>query len=332
MSLWGRNVQTVTANSSTTAETSTGQPLYGAAAVNVKGAQLGVSMSANSHFGNTSAGSRANVDVLIYANDTPSAFINNMATGIFGVTPLQMSNNIANSTKERPAHAGWVIRRAGVGGIATATKAAVAGSGFANGETIKLSNGTSNAVLTVTTNSSGNMVSLAVSDPGQGWINTTMVANTFNREKYVANVKITTPTGLGYDNTSILVLSNGSINAVSANLTTNATGGITSNVTMINVGLFPNAITNAQIKVNVTKYDGTTAVGNTTWDANIIPQAVNSSGGGFTITLGGRAGRVQTETLVAAGSLGAQSAAYGTPATSNGLNAGTVSQVYYPGI
>jgi len=324
MAQYGRSDETV-ANG----EISRGMPIGAGAAV--KWDKLNRTNAANAHFSNTTvAGARANTDYNLFANDTPSAFLNNMAVGVFGASAKAMANNKTQGAADRPAHAGWVLRRAGTGGIATAVPTAVAGSLFANGETIKLSNGTSNATLTITTNSSSNMASLAVSVPGQGWVNTAMVANTFNREKHVANVKITSPgTGLQYDNTSVLVLSNGTINAVTANIVTNTTGGITANIAVVNVGLFPNAITNAQIKVNVVKYDGTTAVGNTTWDSNIVPQAVNSSGGGFTITLNGRAGRVQTETLVAMGSLGvANSTLYG-PNSAVFVNSTSVNSVHY---
>ena len=59
MSLFGRNDQAVTANSTTTAESTTGAPLGTYTAV--KGSGNGVvpiSMDANAHFGNTSSGSR----------------------------------------------------------------------------------------------------------------------------------------------------------------------------------------------------------------------------------------------------------------------------------
>src|SRR5271167_3880460 len=142
MSLFGRNVQAVTANSTTTAESTTGAPLgYW---TRVDGGESGTvtpANSPNSHFGNTSAGSRASIDATMYANDTPQAFINGVAVGVFGVTPTQMGNNITNSVIDRPAHAGWVLRRAGTGPVTAGTVTAP-GNNFANGETLTISNTT----------------------------------------------------------------------------------------------------------------------------------------------------------------------------------------------
>jgi len=82
MAQYGRNDQAVTANSTTTKESSNGAPI-GTWAL-VKGGTT--SHIANAHFGNTSAGSRANVDSNMFANVTMGAFIPNMAVGVFGVS------------------------------------------------------------------------------------------------------------------------------------------------------------------------------------------------------------------------------------------------------
>jgi hypothetical protein len=336
MSLWGRNITTTTANSTTTAESSNGQPLYNAGAVNIRGAQLGQVMGTNSHFGNTSAGSRANVDVNIYANDTPSAFINNQATGIFGVTALQMGNNINNNSKERPAHAGWVLRRAGAGPVIGGTISAP-GTLFANGETVLVSNATTNAILVITTNATGNAVSVSVQsgNGGAGFTNSSVCAYAFQRQKHIANVTGTV-SGNGYVNGDIITVSNattGITNAVFV-ISTSANGQLANGSmlaasnTLNNVGLFGN--TTAAVALAITNSAYGTANGNSVVTA-VAVNIVNSSGGTVAATLGGRAGRVMTETIVAAGSLGAQSAAYGTPATTNGSGSGTTSQLYYPG-
>jgi len=286
----------------------------------------------NAHFSNTTvAGARANTDFNLFGNDTPSAFLTNMAVGVFGVSANAMANNKTQGAADRPAHAGWVVRRGGTGGIATAVPTAGGGGTlFANGETITLSNGTSNATLTVTTNSQGNIVSLAISNPGQGWINTTMVANAFVRQSHLANVQ-TTGTGLAYDNTSIVRVTNtnGLVVATTANLVTNITGGLTNtSFTTASVGLFPANQTNAGLAFTVVKYDGTTAVGNVS-TTGFNARVVNSSGGAFTITLGGRAGRVHTETLVAMGSLGvANSTRYG-PNSAVFVNSTSVNSAHY---
>ena len=63
MAQWGRNNHAVTANATTTAESSNGAPI--GVSNRVKGSGRGsnpVSMDSNAHFGNTSPGSSANVD------------------------------------------------------------------------------------------------------------------------------------------------------------------------------------------------------------------------------------------------------------------------------
>jgi hypothetical protein len=89
MSRWGRNDEAVTANSSTTAETSNGAPI-GTWSL-VKAGKTTRVDGANAHFGNTSAGSRASVDADMYGNVTPGAFINNIAVGVFGVDTTEIS-------------------------------------------------------------------------------------------------------------------------------------------------------------------------------------------------------------------------------------------------
>jgi len=327
MAQWGRSDE-----AAANGEISRGAPIGVGAAV--KWDKLNRVDSANAHSSlMTVAGSRANTDYNLFANDTPNAFLNNMAVGVFGVSVNAMANNTAQASADQPAHAGWNLRRAGTGGIATAVIAS--GSLFANGETITLSNGTSNALLTITTNSSGNATSLAIGASGGtivgggGWVNTTMVARTFNREKYFANVR-TTGTGLAYDNTSIVVVSNGSsINAYTSNLVTNATGGlVNTSFTTASVGLFSKTQTNAGLQFAVTKYDGTTATGNvsTTGFSGLV---VNSSGGAVTLTLGGRAGRVHTETLVAMGSLGISNSTLFGPNSSVFVNSTSVNSSHY---
>jgi hypothetical protein len=338
MPLYGRNVQGVTANSSTTNESTTGAPLGTWA--QVKGGDTGTITPANnpnSHFGNTSAGTRANVDVQMYGNDTPSAFVSGQAVGVFGVTSTQMQNNVTNAVKDHPAHAGWVLRRAGTGPVIGGTVTAPGGT-FANGETITVSNATVvNATLVVSTNATGNATSVSVRSGGSGFTNTSMALITFNREKHVANVT-GTAAGVGYSNGDLIVMSNTTNVVVPASfvIATNATGGIvngsmlnTSN-SLNNVGLFLNAQLAAGLVFTVTNSSGGANTGNGTVTA-LAAAVINSTGGTVTLTLGGRAGRTHTETLIAAGSIGAQSSGYGTAATSNGSNSGTTSQLYYPG-
>jgi hypothetical protein len=244
MSYYGRNDQAVTANSTTTAESSNGAPIGTYAYVKGSGnGVVPVAMGSNAHFGNTSAGSRANVDYNMFNNTTPGAFITNMAVGVFGVSATEMANNTANASKEIPAHAGWVIRRAGTGPIVSISYSGTA-TGYNNTDVITVASPQAggNATVSLVTNSTGGNLQLTITNAGAG----------FTAVNASANVSIA-----------------------------NSTGG-----------------------------------------------ASSGSGATWIAAAGGRAGRVHTETLVAMSSLGAQTAAYGTPAL---VNDSSSDNTLYPG-
>ena len=248
MSLYGRNDQAVTANSTTTKESTTGAPIGTYALVKGSGSAVSpISMDANAHFGNTSAGSRASVDVAMFNNTTPGAFLVNMAVGVFGVSATEQANNNLNNSTERPAHAGWNLRKAGTGPIVSIVSNNTL-SAYNNNDIIVVKSPQAGGYATITfvTNSTGGNLQFTIATPGSGFLLATI------------------PTS------NIFV--------------TNSTGG--------------------------------TAAGNTT-TTNLIVKA------------GGRAGRVSYETLVAMGSLGAQTAAYGTPASANDA---TTDNTYFPGV
>ena len=118
----------------------------------------------------------------------------------------------------------------------------------------------------------------------------------------------------GYVNTDVItVTSPGGTNA-SITFTTNSTGGSLT-FTIANAGSGFDLVTIPTSNIAITNSTGGTATGNTT-TTNLV------------VTAGGRAGRVHYETLVAMGSLGAQTAAYGTPATTNDA---TTDNTYLPG-
>jgi hypothetical protein len=239
MSSWGRNDQAVTANSTTVRVTSSGAPIGTYALVKAGGGP-------NADFGNTS-GTRAAADVNLFNNATPGAFITGVATGVFGVSPTEQSNNTLNNSSEATAHAGWNFRRAGTGPIISIAANATL-TGYNNADIITVrspATGGANARITFTTNSTGGNLSFTIANPGSGFDLATIPTS---------NIAIT-----------------------------NSTGG--------------------------------TAAGNTT-TTNLVVRA------------GGRAGRVHYETLVAMGSLGAQTAAYGTPATANDAS---TDDTYFPG-
>ena len=150
---WGQNDSAPNANSTTTKETSNGAPM-GVSNWVAKGAGRGtspVSMDANSHFGNTSPGSRANVDVNMYGNTTVGAFINNMAIGVFGV----------NATSMTAAGDGLILGRVTNPGSGYAANATV---------TLTLTNGGSSAVVNAHANSVGKIDVLNVQTGGSGYV------------------------------------------------------------------------------------------------------------------------------------------------------------------
>lgn len=315
--LWGRNDQAVTANATTTAETSNGAPIGTYALVKAGGGNSSVrTNSSNAHFGNTSPESRANVDVAMFGNTTMSAFIPGKAVGVFGVdtAEVNVTNGAIALTYVTSGGSGY-----GANAVVTLT--------FANGDTDTASvnstvNSTSNAgrVTSLNINVAGSgytkttITSLAVAAPAainvkantQGFSNTTdtLVVATANSKWQVGDrLYYGVPTG----NTPITGLTGNTYYYVSfTNTTTIAlsttAGGPNVDITSANV---------TSTEVHTIK--GDTATGYVTVGGTF--QGVAHAGWVLrTEGSGGRAGRVQYETLVAMGSLGAQTAAYGTPA------------------
>ena len=254
-------------------------------------------------FANTGSDPEFQRWVSSYGNTTPDVFTNGVAFGVFGVDATESSVGRSNG---KPVTGGWNAVRVGTGPIAT-VGANNKGSSFANGETITISGGSGNATVTITTNAAGLISSLALTDPGYGFTNVASLTVTFNREKHVTAVTGNTNAAVvGYDNTSIVVISNGTVNAT-ASLSTNATGGLSS-VTVTSKGLFANTKTAGQLAFTVgnsssnSTFTGTTGiVGNTSTATAFSATLGTSSSGSLTglITLGGHAGRIQYESLVA---------------------------------
>ena len=324
MAQWGRNDQSVTANSSTTVESSNGAPIGTHALVKSGGEVASVRVDgANAHFGNTSAGTRASVDSTMFNNTTIGAFIPNMAVGVYGVDPAEMALNSGTSNG---------VYRVTSGGSGYGANAVV---------TLTFSNGTSNALTTNSTvNSTTNagrvtaltsnvaaagitgLVTLTIAAPGSinitantagfangtvaGASNSSFIITSANSRWQVgdrlyyavpsANTPIAPLTGNNYYYVSFA-------NTTGIKLATTATG--------TNIAITDTRTTGAQ---ETHTFTGDTATG------LLIPSGAKRQGAahaGWVIRTegtGGRAGRVQMETLVAMGSLGAQTAAYGTPA------------------
>ena len=143
----------------------------------------------------------------LYANTQTGAFVTAQATGIFGVDTTEQG--VAANPKG--GHAGWVLRTAGMGGIATISAGATNRSNVGNAYVVFTGGGTGNT-------------------------------------------------------------------AANAQIFVNATSNVVTTIALNNPGLYESAPTGI-------------VVGN----ANVT----------ITITMGGRVGRVTTETLVAMGSMGA---------------------------
>lgn len=163
MALFGRNDKSVTANSTTTVESTTGAPIGTYTAVKLGG-------GANAHFGNTSAGSRAATDVAMFNNATPSAFLSGAAVGVFGVSATEMANNTNNNSVEHGAHAGWNLRRAGTGPVVSAVYTN-SGTGYNNADILvaKSQVAGGNGSFNISTNSTGGAVVLTLNTAGFGF-------------------------------------------------------------------------------------------------------------------------------------------------------------------
>ena len=147
MSTSGRNNQSVTANTTTVKESTTGAPFTQGI---VKGGKTIRTDGANAHFGNTSPGSRANTDVSMFNSSTPGAFIKNKAVGVFGVDVGQITLNNANT--KQIGHAGWNVRTAFTGSIVSFSYTGTP-SGYTNGDVVTASSNVSggNAYATLST-------------------------------------------------------------------------------------------------------------------------------------------------------------------------------------
>ncbi len=289
MAQWGREDAKANVTASSTFEKSNGAPIGTYALVGGGGGD-------NAHFGNT-LGKRANTDQAMFGNVTMSAFVPGMAVGVFGVdvTEAQVSNHAI-------PHPGWNVRRAGSGYLSLAVPATQAAQKFANGETVTVSNGVTNATLLAVTNATGNIVSFTVSDAGSGWTTTDDMVAAWNHDvQWIANVQVTGSTA-DFTNTDYVVCSNGTVNCA-ANVTTNTIGGIdNSSFTITEAGLFAEAV--GISNVVVTAYAANGAASNGTGASFTVKVANSALTDDITLTAGGRAGRVSWETLVAMRTLG----------------------------
>jgi len=245
----------------------------------------------------------------LFGNVTSSSFNNNQVFGVFGVDQTEAG------VKARGVTPGWNLVRTGTGPV-TGVSVTNVGVAFATGETIKVSNGSSNGILTITANGfagnstsnavAGNISSIAITSGGAGFVTNTGVVFGFNREVHLVGLTVA-GTASGYANTdTIRVYGNATVAATTnatATFVTNSTGGfVTANVTIGNIGLFANGFSNtaaantANVRIVVVASNGSNSAGTgATITANVVP----STSGNVTITtLGGRSGRTLYENLV----------------------------------
>jgi hypothetical protein len=304
MAQWGRNDQAVTANSSTTKESSNGAPIGTYALVKAGG-------GANAHFGNTSAGSRAATDVAMFGNTTQDAFITGAAVGVFGVDATEI----------------------GLNGPLAEVYVTSGGTGYGANAVVTINGSNTSAVnSTVTTSGAnrGRVTGLTINAAGSGY--------TTNPSLTIAApglIQFNGNTGVNATNDVISITSANSRFQVGDAVTYagNATStpvGLTdqtlyyvsfANSTVLALSATPGG---ANIDISKATGDATTANGATlqgqTATGYVVVGGAKNRGiahAGWVVRRegsGGRAGRVTYETLVAMGSLGAQTAAYGTAA------------------
>ena len=297
MPLWGRNDQSVTVNATTTSESSSGAPMGTWALVKVGGGP-------NAHFGNT-LGSRANTDLAMFNNTTQSAFIPGKAVGVFGASVTEMSN--------------------GTGQLAT-TLVTFPGSGYTANAAVTLTyvNGGSSATINATSNSSGRISALNIQANGSGMIDNPTLAIAAPAPVYFAGnatsvtVGNSTNTGwitLGTTNTALWA--NGDQATYVANTGNTVIGGLANGtayyVYLQNTSTAFLSSTSGGSFINLSSVGTGAQAGHSLTGQTATGVATVSSNGSTGIThagwvlrtegSGGRAGRVQFETLVAMGSL-----------------------------
>lgn len=179
MPLYGKNNNAVNVTNVTVKETANGGGLIGAW-TSVKGDQVNRTSGANAHFGNNSPGSRATVDLNLFGNSTPGAFIKGMAVGVFAVDSAVMATKNATGNGGI-THTGWNIRKAWTGPIVSFSFSGIS-TGYNNTDVVTVSSNTAggNASITLVTNATGGIISSVISNAGFGFTTkspTVVIAN-----------------------------------------------------------------------------------------------------------------------------------------------------------
>lgn len=100
----------------------------------------------------------------VYANATLGAFVNNAVVGIYGVS-VSEAQSVGKGVSP-----GWVKKTSYTGPVVSLT-VANAGASYTNAHLVKVSGGIANGAGTLTTNASGAIISVTLTDGGRGFIN-----------------------------------------------------------------------------------------------------------------------------------------------------------------
>lgn len=122
----------------------------------------------------------------MFGNVTVSALVANKVVGQFGASTAEVANTTGEGKKL--AHAGWQLRTAGTGQLASLVITA-GGTGYNNADLIRVASptGGTNATATLTTNSTGGIATLTVTSNGGGFISVHPTASVTNSTGGTAN-------------------------------------------------------------------------------------------------------------------------------------------------
>jgi hypothetical protein len=204
----------------------------------------------------------------LFANTTSGAFITGTTVGVFG------ANVTEAQALTRSVSPGWLKTSIGTGPALTV--GVIGGTGFVNGSTITLSNGTTSGIATVITNGTGNATSAVVTTPGAGFIAPLPgpgTITTLTTSTGVTGVGTSFTTGLvGFQIYTLANVYVGTIashtSATSVTLAANAAVALTANgytlgtvASAFNRERFSNTIANATGGFTSTAFGGATEIG-----------------------------------------------------------------------
>lgn len=127
---------------------------------NTDDAANSVSWAARSLGAGSGKSAQAANNTALFGNTTASAFVTAQAVGQFGADTTE------TTVSGKLAHAGWQLRRQGLGQLQTIT-VSVGGTSYSNADTIAVSAPSGvNAAATLTTNSTGGITAVTVTNLG----------------------------------------------------------------------------------------------------------------------------------------------------------------------